>query len=219
LANEEPLTAPKPATLKQMINDVKARHEKELDMIYDFQARERMELLLEQRAALDGGDFHPNPEIGVKRIEGTMEPNKSKFSPLPPHLWAASVAVNRQSNMFSDTVERFNLTFFKGQLLPLHRKCAELENRLNTTLPTSLEEFKESSHAHQVRVAKLLTNKGPIWPGAFDTPATLEVLQAAYKNNPDFQSEVQRRLESIKSVDPRRNPGNTTKLLATPKNV
>ncbi|KAG8758390.1 hypothetical protein FRC14_008282, partial [Serendipita sp. 396] len=26
LANEEPLTAPKPATLKQMINDVKARH-------------------------------------------------------------------------------------------------------------------------------------------------------------------------------------------------
>ncbi|KAG8784383.1 hypothetical protein FRC15_003336 [Serendipita sp. 397] len=121
--------------------------------------------------------------------------------------------------MFSDTVERFNLTFFKGQLLPLHRKCAELENRLNTTLPTSLEEFKESSHAHQVRVAKLLTNKGPIWPGAFDTPATLEVLQAAYKNNPDFQSEVQRRLESIKSVDPRRNPGNTTKLLATPKNV
>ncbi|KAG8832177.1 hypothetical protein FRC17_001817 [Serendipita sp. 399] len=214
LAKEEPATTLKVPALKQMAKDMKSRHEKELEEIYDFQANERMRLLKEHRAALDGGDFHPNPDIGDRPKGGSTDLNKGKFSPLPPHLWAASIAINQQSNMFSDTVERFDHAFLQGELLPVHRECTRLESQINLILPTSLEEFKAVSYTHQVRVAKLLSGTGSIWPGASENPSTYEALQAAYTSNPEFQAEVRKLLESIKGTDPRRN----TKSSIAPKN-
>ncbi|PVF94507.1 hypothetical protein CPB86DRAFT_43448 [Serendipita vermifera] len=202
-----------PSTLQNVqerMQREKETHLQDLASIYDFQAQQRHALHREHRAAMDGGDYYPNHSYGERRP--TLH-DKQEPVPLPPELWFALMSEHQQSAEFDDMISHFNSTFFHTQR-PLYRQVEVLqkqqkvlEERRNSTLPTSLAEFNLiTSRDYQVRIAKALATRGPPPMGEHDTPHSAQALLVAYESDDAFKARVQEVIASTKSKDPRSRP-------------
>jgi 23S rRNA-/tRNA-specific pseudouridylate synthase len=97
---------------------------------------------------------------------------------------------HQQNTEFDDMISHFNSNFSQTQL-PLYRQIEDLqrnqkvlEERRNSTLPTSLTEFNLiTSRDHQIRIAKALKAKKSLPIGENDTIQSAQALQNAYEND------------------------------------